>query len=89
MMKLDVLAIMEDATRYEGVVDQRDIAAWETTPMGETLNLFSQTGTRWVTWHALKRTKTIDLTWEAFDAKCVEAGVTKQDDSPKSGSQDQ
>lgn len=73
---------MEDGTTYDVVADQREVSKWEVqdfgTPfpeIGERMHL----GLRWLAWSALSRRGELPavdgkpMSWEQFDALCVEA----------------
>lgn len=83
-MLIEIRAEMEDGTTHDVVADQRDIARWEIQDFGCP---FSQLDTRvmlamrWLAWSALKRRGEIDMTWDQFDAQCIEAGDIPDEES--------
>lgn len=68
-------AEMEDGSQIEVTADQRDVARWELQPFGTagtalTTRIYS--AMRYLAWAALARQKLTTLTWDQWDAQCVE-----------------
>lgn len=82
-MLIELQAEMEDGTTHKVVADQRDIAKWEVQDFGcpfSDLDSRPMLALRWLAWSALKRRGEVDLTWDEFDAKCIEAGQLDDDE---------
>ena len=76
-MLIELRAEMEDGTTHDVVADQRDIAKWEVQDFGcpfSDLDSRPMLALRWLAWSALKRRGMVDMTWDEFDAQCIEAG---------------
>lgn len=54
--------------------DQRDMATWEVAPApaGVPLDSVPITGSRWLAWHALKRTSQTTLSFPDWDLTVIE-----------------
>lgn len=69
-------ARFEDGSKLEDIeTDQRDYAAFECQPFGcPTFEIHTRllTAMRWMAWHASKRQGHTKLTWEKWNATCVE-----------------
>lgn len=81
-MLIELRVEMEDGTTHDVVADQRDIAKWEIQDFGCPFSDISSRimlALRWLAWSALSRRGRLPevdgkpMTWEQFDAVCVEA----------------
>lgn len=81
-LALDYTVHMEDGTKIEVTVDQRDIAAFELQPFGRSFDAVKPvifTFMRFTAWHALhRRYKTYKGSWEDFQLECVEVTDVQQ-----------
>lgn len=78
---------LEDGKRYTVVADQRDVARWEVQPFGFPIVKFAEQASmtlfRFLGWSASVRQGHTDLSWDDFNAKCVE--VMPPDDEEGEG----
>lgn len=86
---VEIRAEMEDGTTQDVVADQRDIARWEIQDFGcpfAAIDMRIHLGLRWLAWSALSRRNMLPavdgkpMSWEHFDAVCVEARDQADDD---------
>jgi hypothetical protein len=63
---------MEDGSTWEAVADQRDLARYEVQPFYDPDRI--HTMLRFLAWSASYRAKQTPLSWDLFNASCVEAG---------------
>ncbi|MFI6329857.1 hypothetical protein ACIBBG_16340 [Micromonospora chersina] len=86
---VEIRAEMEDGTLHDVVADQRDIARWEIQDFGcrfAAIHERMHLGLRWLAWSALGRRGQLPdvdgkpMTWDQFDAACVEARDQADDD---------
>lgn len=86
---VEIRAEMEDGATFDVVADQRDIAKWEIQDFGcpfTVIDMRMHLGLRWLAWSALTRRSQLPavdgkpMTWEQFDAVCVEARDQAADD---------
>jgi hypothetical protein len=74
-MTYDLHVELDDGTEYDVRADQRDVAKWEMQPFGSS---FFQVGfkphafMRYVAWSGARRAEQTTLSWDQFDAQCVE-----------------
>jgi len=83
MMRFEYTATMEDGSTLDVVADQRDVAAFEVSPNGcSFLEATSKpfTYARYMAWHAARRGKLTTLTWEDWDAQCVQVDSRDEKD---------
>ena len=89
LMTWDLLAHYEDGTTESVVADQRDVAMWEVQPFGRpagrALAECSHLLFRWLTWHALHRTKATHLRWDDWTATVVEVEIVDEPEAPDPG----
>jgi hypothetical protein len=89
MLKYHYRATLEDGTTFEVHPDQRDVAAFEVQPFGggfsEMLVARPFTFARFTTWSAAKRAKQTRLTWDQFNAQCVEVQSLDDDEDGDGG----
>lgn len=77
--QLEVTCTMGDGQELVALIDQRDRAAYEISPLyGAEPEPSEITRTRWLAWNALKRTGQISWPWEAFNLEQC-AGVQATD----------
>jgi hypothetical protein len=88
-MEFHYRAKLEGGIEFEVRPDQRDVALFEVQPFGggfgEALVARPFTFARFITWSAAKRTKTTALTWEQFNAQCIEATSLDDEDDAQAG----
>lgn len=83
-MLIELRVEMEDGTTYDVVADQRDVAKWEVQDFGCSIREWDSRmnlAYRFLAWSALKRRGLIDLTWDQFDAQCIEAADLPDEES--------
>lgn len=81
LMEIDVE--MEGGDTYQVVADQRDMAKWEVQPFGCSFNEFESRGMtaiRFLAWSALSRQQKITMKWDEFNAQCIEAMASGDDE---------
>lgn len=94
-LQIKLAAEMENGTTHEVVADQRDVAAWEAHTNGWDIATHAHMAARFLTWHALNRTKKTAMNWERFNSLLIEAAYSEDEDddspldSPNPGSQEQ
>jgi hypothetical protein len=79
------LTIFDFTVHYESgesasvKADQRDMAMWEvaSAPAGVPFDSVPITGTRWLAWHALKRTGVTTLNFPEWNKTVVEAELNE------------
>lgn len=85
---VEIVAEMESGETHAVVADQRDVARWEIQDFGCPFSELSERphlGMRWLAWSALTRRGVISMSWETFDAQCVEAGAPGDDQGDGQG----
>lgn len=86
--QLEVTCTMDDGQELVALIDQRDRAAYEASDLyGAEPEPSEIMRTRWLAWHALKRTSKLTMTWPVFNLEqCAGALAT---DWPGKGEQEQ
>lgn len=85
ILKIDMVAEMDDGAVHAVAVDQRDLARWEAAVASDLPN-GQYTRLRYLAWSALHRTKRYGGTWEQFNTTdCVEVGDPPKDDEEEAG----
>lgn len=89
---IELHAQLEDGRTFDVVADQRDVARWEIQDFGVPFSITFETrpmlAMRWLGWCALSRRDQLDgMTWEEFDAVCVEVADPVADAAAGDGDQ--
>jgi hypothetical protein len=91
LMVFDLVITNEDGSTVEVRADQRDVAMWEMQPFGssaaQALGNKTFYFTRWLAWHALRRTKKTTLEWSDWNdaTPAVEFATDEEGDVPDPG----
>ncbi len=76
-MLFELTVEMDDGQTFQVVADQRDIARWEVQPFGWPFvaaeTSMSMGFFRFLGWSAMFRQQLTTLTWDTFNAQCIEA----------------
>lgn len=91
-LQIELRAELDDGRTLDVVADQRDVARWEVQPFGCPMSEWQtriNLAYRWLAWSALTRHQLLDgMTWDQFDAVCVEASDPPTDDDGDQGDDD-
>lgn len=97
-LQMELRAELEGGRTLDVVADQRDVARWEVQPFGCAMSEWGariNTAYRFLAWSAATRGQLLapPMTWEQFDAACIEvadppAGDGDQDDDGDQGAAD-
>lgn len=76
--ELEITCTMEDGQELVALVDQRDRAAFERSPLyAATPEPSPMARVRWLAWNALRRMKLLTCSWDQFDLEqCSGAVIT-------------
>lgn len=69
--QIEITVEMESGDTWDVVGDQRDLAKWEVQDFHDPSRLITMT--RFIAWSASLRQQKTKLSWEKFNAQCVEA----------------